>query len=81
MFRLLPATTAAFLLSAAVAFPQAGLDPVFQTLEGQGFTVTQTTRETNRIKIQAQSANQYRELIYDSRTGALLVPTRGAARP
>ena len=72
MFRLLPTTTAAFLFTAAAAFPQAGLGPVIQTLESQGFTVTQTTRETNRIRIQAQRGDESRELVYDSRTGDLL---------
>ena len=72
MFRIMPAAIAAFLLGAGAAYPQSGLDPVFEVLEGQGFTVTQTARETGRIRIQAQSANQYRELVYDSRTGALL---------
>jgi hypothetical protein len=45
---------------------------VIQALEDQGYTVTNTIRETNRIRIQAQSGNATRELVYDSRTGKLL---------
>ncbi len=72
MSRHLPITAAAFLLAASAAFPQTGLAPVVQTLEAQGFTVVQTTREANRLRIEARSAGQQRELVYDSRTGELL---------
>ena len=72
MSRHLPITAAAFLLAASAAFSQGGIAPVIQTLEAQGFTVVETTREANRLRIEARSADQWRELVYDSRTGELL---------
>jgi hypothetical protein len=72
MIRLLQVTITALLLSAPAAFPQAGLGPVNATLEGQGFTVTRTTREANRVTIQALRGNESRELVYDTKTGKLL---------
>ena len=72
MSRHLPITAAALLLAASAAFSQGGIAPVIQTLEAQGFTVVETTREANRVRIEARSASQQRELVYDSRTGELL---------
>ena len=84
MSRHLPITAAALLLAASAAFSQGGIAPVIQTLEAQGFTVVETTREANRVRIEARSASQQRELVYDSRTGELLsdelTPLRATAR-
>jgi hypothetical protein len=72
MSRHLPITVAAFLFAASAAFAQSGLAPVIQTLEAQGFAVVETTREANRLRIEARSSSHLRELVYDSRTGELL---------
>ena len=43
-----------------------------QALQQQGFTLMQTVREHNRLRITARRGDQLRELVYDLRTGKLL---------
>ena len=71
MKQLIRATATVLMISGA-AFAQAGLGPVLQELERQGYTNIETMRETNRIRILAQRGDDLRELVYDANTGALL---------
>ncbi|MBI1219876.1 MAG: hypothetical protein GC186_15145 [Rhodobacteraceae bacterium] len=52
--------------------PQGPASTADQALQQQGFTVMQTVREHNQLRITAHRDNQLRELVYDARTGKLL---------
>lgn len=59
----------------SAALAQAGLDPVLQALERQGYTEIEVLREQNQIRIEAKNQERERVLVYDARTGALLSDT------
>lgn len=73
------ALTSVLIASGANAQGQKGMDgpqgPGFaigQTLQEQGFTLMQTVREHNQLRITARRGDELRELVYDARTGKLL---------
>ena len=43
-----------------------------QALQQQGFTLMQTVREHNQLRITARRGSELRELVYDMRSGKLL---------
>jgi hypothetical protein len=65
-------TLAAMAAMSTMALAQAGLDPVYRSLEQQGYTVMETVREANQIRIRAERGDATRELVYDANTGKLL---------
>jgi hypothetical protein len=68
-------TIAALMLGSTMALAQAGLDPVLQALERQGYTVREVVREQNRIRIEAERDGRERQLVYDSNTGQRISDT------
>ncbi|MCA8879579.1 MAG: PepSY domain-containing protein [Rhodobacteraceae bacterium] len=70
--RRLATTTAALLLLSGTAFAQASFDQVVKDLEQQGYTNIETVRATNQFQIRAQRGGEFRQLVYDPKTGKLL---------
>jgi hypothetical protein len=68
-------TIAALMLGSTMALAQAGLDPVLEALERQGYTVREVVREQNRIRIEAERDGQARQLVYDGSTGQRISDT------
>jgi DNA-binding PadR family transcriptional regulator len=68
-------TLAAALTVGTAALAQAGLDPVLQALERQGYAEIEVQREQNLIRIEARNRERLRVLVYDRTTGALISDT------
>jgi len=49
------------------------LPEVLSALEAQGFTEIEVSRERGRLKIEAEGSGMSRELVYDTRSGEILV--------
>ncbi len=73
------ATVLMVLLGSGAAYAQTALDPVLETLRGQGYSNVEITRQSGQVKIEARNGTAQRELVYDAQSGKLLSDEANAA--